>query len=127
MKQIYCFLLLLCPCFTKAQSTKQLSVGDKVPDIQFTQMVNSKSQTASLSQFKGKLVILDFWATWCSACIKNFPLLDSMQRLHTDKLQVILVNTATTHDTKEKITKLFSRLANTWGRQSVLPVVYTIP
>jgi thiol-disulfide isomerase/thioredoxin len=39
-----------------------------------------------LIYFNGKLMILDFWATWCGACISKFPKLDSLQKKYADKL-----------------------------------------
>lgn len=128
MKLISCFLLLYCPYATQSQS---LTIGDKVPGIKFTVLTNHKpilrvaeGQTTNLSAYKGKLVILDFWATWCTTCIKKFPLLDSMQQAHANKLQVILVNTTATGDTKEKIGRLFTKLAVSLGNPLQLPVVF---
>jgi len=121
MRTIYCLLLLLCPCISISQPIR---VGDKVPDIQFRQIINSKAQTITLSQLKGKLVILDFWATWCGNCIKKFSLLDSMQRSYPGKLQVLLVNTADTRDTKERIERFFNRQRNNSGERYGMPVVY---
>ena len=39
---------------------------------------NAKGEVLSLSNFKGKIVLLNFWATWCLPCIKELP---SMERL----------------------------------------------
>ncbi|MCK7557268.1 TlpA family protein disulfide reductase [Chitinophaga sedimenti] len=36
-----------------------------------------KGNTVSLADFKGKVIVLDFWATWCGPCKKSFP---AMQR-----------------------------------------------
>jgi thiol-disulfide isomerase/thioredoxin len=142
MTTIYCLMLMLCPYISLCQPPAQipnskpamvnakpatihpLAIGDKIPDIEFSQMVNSKWSTLKLSQLKGKLIILDFWATWCTNCIKKFPLLDSLQRRHTDQLQVILVNTAGTGDTREKLLKYFTRYADKTGSSLILPAVY---
>lgn len=89
--------------FTQDVPEKPLSIGDRVPDIAFS-MVNYKSAVARLSDFKkSKLVLLDFWATWCGTCIGSFPKLDALQDQFGDQLQVILVNSEGSGDTEKKI------------------------
>jgi thiol-disulfide isomerase/thioredoxin len=45
------------------------------------------------SQFRGKVVYIDFWASWCAPCAKSFPFLNQMHSALKDKgLQVIGVN-----------------------------------
>lgn len=124
MRTIYCLLLLLCPYLSSAQvkNMRPVSTGDQVPAIAFTQMLNSKVPVVNTAQYKGKLLILDFWASWCSGCIKKLPLLDSMQRLYTKELAVVLVNTVAANDSREKIEKLLKRLQEKTGREMVLPV-----
>ena len=49
--------------------------------------------TIPLSQLKGTVVLVDFWASWCVPCRRSFPALDSLQRHLCDKgLKVIAVN-----------------------------------
>ena len=96
-----------------AQSTpatiRPLTIGDTVPDIEFTNLLNYYSKTARLSDFKGKLVILDFWATWCGSCIRKLPLLDSLQNAFKNDVQFILVNSKATTDTREKIEAFYKK------------------
>lgn len=47
-------------------------------ELETLQLVNIEEQAVSLSAYQGKVVLLNFWATWCPPCIKEMP---SMQRL----------------------------------------------
>jgi thiol-disulfide isomerase/thioredoxin len=86
-------LAILC-LLARAQqpALKPLSIGDTIPDITITNVYNYPASTIHLSDLKGKLVILDFWAVWCTGCIQGIPKLDSIQKEFQNKLQVILVN-----------------------------------
>ncbi|TKB98638.1 TlpA family protein disulfide reductase [Pedobacter cryophilus] len=95
---IFLLLLLLAflPVMVKAElksdSSTTLKIGDQVPDLTLKNITNYKSATAKLSDFKGKLVILDFWATWCGACVAHLPDVAKLQQEFDGRLQVILVN-----------------------------------
>lgn len=95
-------LAVLCLNFSsKAQDNPStvtaLKIGDKVPDITINDIINYKSgdgkaaTTAKISDFKGKLLILDFWATWCSPCIAMIPKMDSLQKEFAGRVQFLPV------------------------------------
>jgi thiol-disulfide isomerase/thioredoxin len=47
-------------------------------------------QAHALSEWRGRLVLLNFWATWCTPCLKEIPLLVEAQRVHGPRgLQVV--------------------------------------
>jgi thiol-disulfide isomerase/thioredoxin len=45
-----------------------------------------------LSDFRGKFVYVDFWASWCVPCRKSFPWMNQLQQKHAGKLEVVAVN-----------------------------------
>lgn len=77
---------------TTTAPVKALTVGDSVPDLVFRTMINYRTPSARLSDFKGKAVILDFWATYCVPCIASFPKLEKLQREFKDDLSIILLS-----------------------------------
>ncbi|MGF1924244.1 MAG: TlpA family protein disulfide reductase [Bacteroidia bacterium] len=75
--------------------TKGLQIGQAVPDLILTNLHNYKdfsgkpATTAKLADFKGKLLILDFWATWCAPCVASIPKLEKLQQHFAGKLQIL--------------------------------------
>ena len=45
-----------------------------------------------IAQYRGKVVLVDFWASWCEPCRQSFPWLNEMQAKYRDRLAVIGVN-----------------------------------
>jgi len=75
------------------QSVKgqELTVGDKAYTLDF-EPLGAKTSITSTSDLKGKVILLDFWATWCGSCIVNMPHLDSLQAKFQDNLQIIAIS-----------------------------------
>jgi uncharacterized protein (TIGR03435 family) len=89
------FLLLLAVFFNTAaaQPTKGLKVGDAAPDLRLTKLLKAPAGTkGSLNELKGKVVVLEFWATWCSPCIPAIDHLSQIATKYKDKpVQFIFV------------------------------------
>ena len=83
-------------------------VGDLRPD--FT-LANNKGEFVSLSDFEGKTVLLNFWATWCAPCREEMPMLVDLQRQHgATGLQVIGIAL----DSQEKVKSFVSTYGITY-------------
>jgi thiol-disulfide isomerase/thioredoxin len=68
-----------------------VEVGAGLPECAL-EMMDSK-QNLSLSQYKGKVLYVDFWASWCVPCAKSFPFLNEMhEQLSGQGLQIVGVN-----------------------------------
>lgn len=70
---IVCLLFALFGCYTGSRPPR---IGSKAPD--FT--VQDSDHTVALNQFRGQIVVLNFWATWCPPCVEEMPSLVEMQR-----------------------------------------------
>jgi cytochrome c biogenesis protein CcmG, thiol:disulfide interchange protein DsbE len=66
-------LLVLSGCYS---GTRPPRIGSQAPD--FT--VQDSQTKITLSQFRGQIVVLNFWATWCAPCVEEVPSLVEMQR-----------------------------------------------
>ncbi len=66
-------LLPLSACYSGSRPTR---IGAAAPD--FT--VRDSDRAVTLSQLKGQIVVLNFWATWCPPCIEEMPSLVQMQQ-----------------------------------------------
>ncbi|WP_086481559.1 TlpA family protein disulfide reductase [Oceanospirillum sanctuarii] len=54
---------------------------------------NVKGGLASLADFKGKVVLVDFWASWCGPCRQSFPWMNQLQNQYkSDGLEVVAIN-----------------------------------
>lgn len=75
-----------------------LSAGNPAPDFALVDM-NGKS--VSLSSLKGKVVFIDFWATWCKPCIAEMPVTHKLMEKFKDRADVVFMN-VNVDDNKEK-------------------------
>lgn len=98
-----------------------LSIGDTVPEslwnLNHTVYKEGKIVNHSLKPYRGKLLILDFWSTWCGPCIRSLPELDSIGKMFGDKVQVILV----TKNTNEILSKFLKN--NDYAKGVKLPFI----
>ena len=70
-------------------SNTYLKVGDKMPDLKLGTVINGKMKERRISDFQGKLLILDFWTTTCASCIAGFPEMAALQETFPDKIRIL--------------------------------------
>lgn len=99
-RAIYALLLavLLSPSLTHA-----VSVGEPAPFFKLDGVENS---SYTLNDFKNKIVFVNFWASWCSPCRKELPLLDELQTRYNDFI-VLAINIDSERESAEKFLKKF--------------------
>lgn len=71
------------------QGQVKIAEGATAPDFTFT---TSEGETANLSDYQGKVVLLNFWATWCGYCIDEMPALQKIAENYPDSVVVLAVN-----------------------------------
>jgi peroxiredoxin len=74
---------LLAGCYS---GTRPPRIGTAAPD--FT--VQDSDSKVTLSQLRGKVVVLNFWATWCAPCVEEVPSLEQLQQKMKSKGVVVL-------------------------------------
>ncbi len=65
--------------------------GEAAPDFALPDL---EGRTVRLSEFRGKAVVIDFWATWCAPCLFQVPELNAFWRKHRDAGDVAVVGVA---------------------------------
>lgn len=103
VKHLLLSTLLLAPLF----SFSQAKVGDKAPEIHLEGGYNCGNQSLQLESLKGKVIVLDFWATWCSPCVAAFP---ENNQLYTKYKDQDVVFIAITDDPKEKLENFLKKV-----------------
>ncbi len=64
-------------------------IGRPAPGFQLKDL---DGNLVSLEDFRGKVVMLDFWATWCGPCRSTMPELEKLQQEHPDDFVLLAVN-----------------------------------
>jgi len=74
----------------EVSARNSLAPGAAVPDFEF---IDFDGKRHTLAEFRGRAVLLDFWASWCSPCLADIPELKSVyQRFHAQGFEIIGLN-----------------------------------
>jgi thiol-disulfide isomerase/thioredoxin len=84
-----------------------------MPDLELKNLVNYKTGSARISDFKGKLLILDFWGIRCTSCIEAMPKMEALQKQFGTKIQILMV-TKNSEAEVEKLKKRIDVVRNLW-------------
>jgi thiol-disulfide isomerase/thioredoxin len=86
----------------------QIKVGTKAPELTLEGIYNREnSKIPTIESLKGKIVILDFWATWCTPCVAAFP---ENNKLSTEYKNKNVQFIAITDDPKEKLENFLGKM-----------------
>jgi thiol-disulfide isomerase/thioredoxin len=99
----------------------RIGIGDQVPGkMPLNNLINYSKPNATIADFKGKWLILDYWFTGCGPCIASWPNLMQLQKKYGDKIQILGVN----HMEGHQAVKDFIRRKNSNSKEPfTLPTV----
>lgn len=80
-------LFLAMTFFLSVECWGEVSTGQEAPDFTLRDL---RGKQISLDEYKGKIVVLDFWATWCLPCRQSLPELAELEKKYRDKGVVFL-------------------------------------
>ncbi len=96
-----------------------IEIGQQVPPIVMQEVLNYDQSELRLNDYSGKVIILDFWASWCAPCIQMMPKSNLLQEKYKDDLQIIPI----TYEDAATATKAISRMEKATGTSNKLPLV----
>jgi thiol-disulfide isomerase/thioredoxin len=73
-----------------SKGEEALAVGDPAPDKELSTL--DGTDTASLADYRGQWVLVNFWASWCEPCRSEAPALDDFHRAHPNRFTVLGIN-----------------------------------
>ena len=88
---------------------KNLIINKEFKKYDNLTFLDAKNKQININDFKGNLIILNFWATWCAPCKEEMPSLDLLQRnKNLNNLKIFPINIG--QENVEKASKFFSDL-----------------
>lgn len=89
-----------------------LQVGMEAPDFHLSTI---DGETIKLSDFQGKKVFLNFWATWCTPCKEEMPAMEEFYQFHQEEVVILAVNAFDTEiDGEKKVHEFVTELELTF-------------
>ena len=110
MRFLIIFIFLISNSFANEVSDiKNLIINKEYKKYDSLTFLNAKNQKINLNSYKGNLIILNFWATWCAPCKEEMPSLDALlNNYRLNNLKIFPINVG--KDNLEKSESFFKNL-----------------
>lgn len=80
---VFALILAFAGCYTSSKPTR---IGNAAPDF----VLQDSDHKVALHDFKGQVVLVNFWASWCAPCVEETPSLEAMSQRLKDKGVTVL-------------------------------------
>lgn len=128
---LFCFAIFVFGCGSNLSAKES---GETASDFQLTDV---SGKVVKLSDSKGKIIILNFFATWCPPCRMEMPDFNEIAETEADSVSVVAVNVggesdaaikkfADSNNLKFPVAKDDGKVSELYGPLSAIPVTYII-
>ena len=138
MKSLHtAFVVIICLVLAQIVNSRELSPYTAQPATATFDLPDVKGQQHKLEDYRGQVVLVNFWASWCPPCIQEMPVLERLkQKLNGQPFEILAVNVGEQKYRVWKFVKLISfglpvlldtrkDTFNSWG-VSVLPTSFLL-
>lgn len=115
MRTIIYFLFFLflfkCMAYGQPETKMMLDTGEMIPDYSFNICTDNKIEQVRLSNYKGEMILFDFWGIDCAVCISSMPYMLDLQTRFKGKLRIFLVTRNSDKEIRELLEGKTERLS----------------
>ena len=101
------------------------NVGDPAPPFS---LATAQGDTIALPQLRGRIVYVDFWASWCAPCRRSFPWMNEMQKRYGDRgLTIVAINVDRRQADADRFLEAnIARFTVVYDSEGVTPLAYSV-
>ena len=89
------FIIIFSGLCSDLKAQPGYAVNDMTGNFPIANILNHSSVSSSFQQFKDRLLIVDFFGTWCVPCVRALPKLSALQEKYKNEINILLVSEET--------------------------------
>lgn len=92
MKRIILFFLLCCAVLSTQAQSKEMKIGDQLPDFLFTNVLNYEKTSFRLSDLQSKVTIIELWSSHCGGCLSSMIHFNELKKKYGRQVQFLFIS-----------------------------------